>query len=59
MSDIDWYDPVVCLKRVKEDGYNLKHVKHQTPEIYLAALENNPESKKYILDKDILKISLE
>jgi len=44
MSDIDWSDPTVCLEKVREDGYDLKYVKYQTPDLCLIALNRSPHA---------------
>ena len=36
------------LERVKRDGMELQFIEHQTPEICLAAIKQNPESKQYV-----------
>ena len=38
---LKWYDKEYCLKRVKENGYNLEYVKNQTEDICLAAVKQN------------------
>jgi hypothetical protein len=41
------------LEKVKLNGYNLNFVEKQTPEICLAAYEQNKDSIKYVKDPAI------
>ena len=39
------------LEMVKRDGWNLKYVKHQTPKICAAAVEQNGLALKYVKEQ--------
>ena len=43
-----WYDEEYCLDAVKNNGYELKYIKIQTPEICLEAVKNYAWALKYI-----------
>ena len=49
--DIDWTNEKDCLEAVKQDGYALRHVKEQTPEICLEAVKENGFAIKYVKEQ--------
>ena len=51
-DDIVEYKGEEALKAVKQDGYALRHVKDQTPEICLAAVKQNGFALQYV-DKGV------
>ena len=49
MADLEiWYNPAHCLKAVESDGYALRYVKEQTPEVCLKAVERNGDALMYV-----------
>lgn len=45
----------MCMVAVKQSGWNLRFVRKQTPEICMAAVEQDDEAFKYVKDKSMLK----
>ena len=41
------------MAAVQQNGYALQYVKDQTPEICIAALEQNPDARLYIKDPSL------
>ena len=52
----DWNDSENCLAAVKRDGYNLRFVKNQTPEICLVAVKENGNAFQYVEEQSPLII---
>ena len=44
----NWDDEKECLKAVKRDGFALKYVENQTPEICLEAVKQCGQSLEYV-----------
>ena len=51
-QDEQWFNEEYCLEAVKQNGYNIIFVKHQTPLIVYYALNEYPN-----LDVDLIHIS--
>lgn len=66
LKDLDWDKdvyPEMAHIAVQQNGLELQYCKHQTIDLVLDALQNNPNSKKYIkyniINEPIVKKALE
>ena len=50
-EDITTYSGADALKAVERNGYALRYVKDQTPDICLKAVERNGDALKYVKDQ--------
>ena len=57
-DNIGHYEGEEALEKVKLNGYNLRYVHHQTPEICLAAVKNNGLALQFV-HHQTLEICLE
>jgi len=52
LSELEaWKDPIFCLAAVKQNGFNLRHVKEQTPELCMAAVQEHGCALRHVKEQ--------